>query len=245
MAANVQPQLNRLRLDQAYFQWKFHRYRNGLTGDDVSLEEIASKAADGDAISIARRADIFSRLAHLPRNAIYDFTPAHQTRLRTRANINPILFRNFGGAETLANLQRPPTDAQDRVKENLNNFRNLLRLSFRYIKCLGWGGEGVVSLWRYRPDRNRDRLVVFKAVLVRGGALATAAQNIDRERDMMTVGVTEPRTSPPCVDNFSPTDVLSCATYCTAILPRRQPCNGCLARKEKIHSCTKYGGQHR
>lgn len=184
-----------LSLDQAYFQRKFHNYRNGLNGVEVSLQEILRRAQQGDPVSLTRRANILQRLRDdLPRqNAIYGFTQANSTRLRARAVPRRNLLRNLGEVVSLANFQRPPTGAQARVKDNLNTFRDLLRSSFRYIKCLGWGGEGMVSLWRYQPDRNRDRLVVFKAVIQQGDNPATAALNIDRERDMMTVSVIEPK----------------------------------------------------
>ncbi|KAG6361235.1 hypothetical protein INS49_009459 [Diaporthe citri] len=37
-----------------------------------------------------------------------------------------------------------------------------MRSCFRYVKCLGWGCDGIASLWRYSPGPGQEHLVVMK-----------------------------------------------------------------------------------
>lgn len=180
-----------LELEQAYCQHKFHYYRNGLDGYHVSLQEIHAGAVAGNAHAIARWADIQNRwLHHLPRvGAIYGFTQAHSARLNAVAVPIRQPFQTWRGRPPA--LRRPGAKDQAEVKKNLNNFRNLLRSTFSYIKCLGWGGEGVVSLWRYRPSRGAEHRVVMKASVRRGRSPASATQDLIAERSMMTVSTIE------------------------------------------------------
>lgn len=181
---------NNLLWEQAYSQQKFHYYRNGIPGYHISLRNILIRANAGDAYSVARRADINNRsVNHLPRQAAYGFTQAHSARLKAVAVPQRETFESLGGkAEAPV---RPEADTQVDVKENLNNFRNLLRATFSYIKCLGWGGEGIVTLWRYRPSPDRARRVVMKASVRAARDPASAAQDINKERDMLTVSTAE------------------------------------------------------
>jgi hypothetical protein len=177
---------NRLIWEQAYCQHKFHYFRNVLDGAEVSLPEIRRGANAGDADCIARLADITQRaMQNLPRQAAYGFTRANSARLKAVALPNRDPFRAWGGK--VPALDRPNADEQAKVKENLNNFRDLLRSTFRFVKCLGWGGEGVVTLWRYRPSPDRERRVVMKAPIQGARNPALAALNINGERDTMTV----------------------------------------------------------
>lgn len=181
--ANAQGQLE---LEQAYCQHKFHYYRNGIYGYHISLEEIHAGAVAGSARAVARWADIQNRrLHHLPRVGAYGFTQAHSARLNAVAVPSRQEFRTWRGRPPA--LPRPDAESQAEVKTNLNNFRSLLRSTFRYIKCLGWGGEGIVSLWRYKPSRGAEHRVVMKASVRRGRSTASAAEDLIAERSMMTV----------------------------------------------------------
>lgn len=184
-AANVQ-----LTLRQAFCQDKFHFYRNGLSGADDDLGGIIEKAKVRDPAALARLANIVARYNTLPRPGYFRLTLWHRARLGAIAAARRVPFRE----RTLSPPPRPDADTREEVKDQLNNFRALLRTTLRYVKCLGWGRDGVITLWRYRPTRGQDHRVVLKQS-ARVGQLARRQEarpildtrNILNEKSVMTV----------------------------------------------------------
>lgn len=223
-----------LDLVQAYFQDKFHRYRNGRRGVNDTLRLINTRADAGDAAAIRRRNNINARRGTLPRPGNFQFNFWQRDRIRAIAFNKRKPFRD----ETPNAMRNPGADAQEAGKEQLNNFRNLLRTTFRYIKCLGAGTDGVLTLWRYQPSRGQTHHVVMKQS-ARGHRLPGARPTLDverilREKDMTTVStipnlesylfihlgmLTNPRLS----------DAVPSAPHCTTFLhartPSRRPCD--------------------
>lgn len=184
-AANVQ-----LTLQQAFCQDKFHLYRNGLSGANDDLKGIIEKARTRDAAALARLANIVARYNTLPRPGYFRFILYHRARLGAIAAAKREPFRE----RTLSPIPRPDADTRGEVKDQLNNFRALLRTTLRYVKCLGWGRDGVITLWRYRPTRGQDHRVVLKqsARVVQRGRRQEAkpildTRNILNEKIVMTV----------------------------------------------------------
>lgn len=172
---------------QAYFQDKFHLYRNGRRGVKDTLRAIYARANAGDAAAIRRRNNINARLGTLPRPGNFQFRSRHRDRLGAIAFDKRKPFR-----DKIPNAMRQPgADAQEAGKEQLNNFRNLLRTTFRYIKCLGAGTDGVLTLWRYQPSRGQTHHVVMKQSARghrrRGARPTLDVERILREKDMTTV----------------------------------------------------------
>lgn len=214
-AANVQ-----LTLQQAYCQDKFHLYRNGLPGAKDDLRGILAKARNGDAAAVARRANINARFNTLPRLGYFRFILYHRARLGAIAEARRVPFRE----RTLSPTPRPDADTQEEVKDQLNNFRGLLRTTLRYVKCLGWGRDGVITLWRYRPTRGQDHRVVMKqsARVVQLGRRQEArpvldTRNILDEKSVMTVsGNFSPNSSPhTCLGVDKSTPVRCCVEHPT------------------------------
>lgn len=143
---------------QAYAQDKFHLYRNGLPGATLDISSIRRGMRDGNPVAIARWNQIIARTNTLPRPGNFQFTQGHRQRLGALAAARRIRFRGW----RIPPIPRPSDDAQVAITNQLNNFRNLLRSTMRYIKCLGWGGEGVLTLWRYQPSTGQSYLVVLK-----------------------------------------------------------------------------------
>lgn len=142
-----------LTIAQAYFQDKFHLYRNGLPGAGVTLGAIDEGNKNGDPASVARWADIVRRTATLPRQAgNYRFLLFHQTRLKNIAAARRVSYRGWKPEA----IPRPDKATQEAAKDQLNNFRNLLRSTLFFDKCIGWGRDGILTLWRYKPSRGRQ-----------------------------------------------------------------------------------------
>lgn len=214
-AANVQ-----LTLRQAFCQDKFHLYRNGLSGADDDLGGIIEKAKVGDPAALARLANIVARYNTLPRPGYFRFTLWHRARLGAIAAARRVPFRE----RTLSPPPRPDADTQEEVKDQLNNFRGLLRSTLRYVKCLGWGRDGVITLWRYRPTRGQDHRVVLKQsarVVERGRRQEVRpildTRNILHEKSVMTVSRNfSPKSSPHiCLGVDKPTPVRCCVEHPT------------------------------
>lgn len=194
-AANVQ-----LTLQQAFCQDKFHLYRNGLSGANDDLRGILARASAGNPAAVARRANINARFNTIPRPGYFRFTLWHRARLGAIAAAKREPFRE----RTLSPPPRPDADTREEVKDQLNNFRALLRTTLRYVKCLGWGRDGVITLWRYRPTRGQDHRVVLKqsARVVQRGRRQEArpildTRNILDEKIVMTVSRNlSPNSSP-------------------------------------------------
>lgn len=183
---------------QGYCQHKFHYYRNGIPGFEATAQEIEDGAAAGDATFVQRWADVQQRTASLPGlpGGLLPPIPAaqfavnHRNRLRGVAvpNRQPLRTANIplGGVE----LKRGGRKA---VQEEYTNVYGLMRATFRYIKCLGWGGDGIASMWRYSPGPGQEHIVVMKMsdlweFLPKQKTLTRLkTQNITRERDLITV----------------------------------------------------------
>lgn len=172
---------------QAYCEDKFHLYRNGEAGAETGFRIILARAAAGDADAIARRNRILARALLLPRLGNLPFNLFHRFRLRAIAAGRRNPFRGL----TLSPIKRPDADAREAGKEQLNNFRDLLRTTFRFVKCLGWGGNGVLTLWRYKPSSGQTHHVVMKqsgrGSRRRGARPILEIISIMREKNVMTV----------------------------------------------------------
>lgn len=179
-----------LNLIQAYCQDKFHLYRNGLPGAGDSLGTIHDRARNRNAAAVARWGNIQQRRNTIPRPGNFQLNMLDRARLRAIATASRTLFRGL----VLQPVPRPPDDIQEAIRDQLNNFRELLRTSLRYVKCVGWGRDGVLTLWRYQPSRGQEFRVVMKQSAFglgpRGRPVARTSLNtvsIVREKDIMTV----------------------------------------------------------
>lgn len=220
-----------LTIRQAYCQDKFHLYRNGLPGAGDGLRAIEEGNRNGNAAAVARWGNITARFLTIPRPGNFRFNLWHRARLRAIATARRTLFRG----RVLQPIPRPEGDAQEAIREQLNNFRDLLRTSLRYVKCVGWGRDGVLTLWRYQPSRGQEFRVVMKQS-ARGGrpprrpadrpSLYTTM--IIREKNIMTVSPSCNQSNPlssylgmltkPCLS-----DAMSSTSYCTTVFHGRSP----------------------
>lgn len=178
-----------LTLRQAYCQDKFHLYRNGLPGAGDSLRVIYDGRRH-NAAAAARWASINARYLTIPRPGNFQLNMLDRARLRETATASRTPFRGL----VLQPFERPPGDIQEAIKDQLNNFRELLRASLRYVKCVGWGRDGVLTLWRYRPSRGQEYRVVMKQSAYGLGGRPVAnvrpmlnTGSIMREKGIMTV----------------------------------------------------------
>lgn len=211
---------------QAYCQDKFHLYRNGLPGAGDTLGTILVGVRNGDPAAVARWARITARFATIPRPGNFRFILWHRARLRAMATARRTPFR---GRE-LPPIPRPDENIQEAIGGQLNNFRDLLRSSFRYVKCVGWGRDGVLTLWRYQPSRGQEFRVVMKqsayGARQRGRQRARPVLStgmIMRERDIMTVSPNCSQNSPvsshlDILTNACLSDAVSSPPHCTTVL---------------------------
>lgn len=180
--------------EQAYCSHKFHYYRNGLPGHELSHDAIQDGFLNGDPVLTNRWNDIQARnpLAVPPPLALarFQFTVNHRERLRTVALGSRIALRRYGAP------QRPPIDRQARqaVTQEYTSIYPRMRASFRYFKCLGWGGEGITSLWRYSPGPGQNHMVVMKMAtssktvqVPTGTQVVIDTDDIDKERQKLSV----------------------------------------------------------
>ncbi|KAJ0120639.1 hypothetical protein J7T55_015369 [Diaporthe amygdali] len=96
---------------------------------------------------------------HYYRNVISQFTVNHRDRLRNVAVPSRAPFRTARNQIGFEDLER---QARNAVTDEYKTAYSLMRSSFRYFQCLGWGGDGIVSLWRYSPGRGQEHDVVMK-----------------------------------------------------------------------------------
>ncbi|KAL1856314.1 hypothetical protein Daus18300_010799 [Diaporthe australafricana] len=144
---------------QAWLQDKFHYYRNGMPGRNDTHEDIRDDAAAGDAAAIQRLADIAARRAHqLPRAGNYTFTDADRGRLKGVAVVN----RGWYNTAVPPDRRQPiEPEARQVVRVEFRRAAQLLTSSFRYVKNLGYGHNGIMSLWRYQAP-GQDHHIVMK-----------------------------------------------------------------------------------
>lgn len=202
MAAALAALANNVVDQQGYAQHKFHYYRNGILGFQDTFRDIADGAASGDPVYVARWADIGLRIAALPGMPggvippapAFQFTVADRDRLRNVAFPVRNLFTTAPAPTGRRELER---EARDAVKEEYTNAYKLMRSSFRYIKCLGWGGDGIVSLWRYSPGAGQEHSVVMKMSVQwdlpepTGRKPRVSTEYLEKERDVITVSYYE------------------------------------------------------
>lgn len=188
---------------QGYCQHKFHYYRNGLPRHDATEQEIADGANAGDAENTRRWADIIARTAALPGLPVpgfpgmaipaagnFQFTNNHRDRLKGVAVANRTRFNT---AQTVLGTTVMGREAREAVQEEYTSAYKLMRSSFRYVKCLGWGGDGIVSQWRYSPGPGQEHSVVMKMSNQSelggptGRTPRVVTQFLDQERDTITV----------------------------------------------------------
>ncbi|KAG8163387.1 hypothetical protein KVR01_006684 [Diaporthe batatas] len=147
---------------QAYSAQKFHYYRNGIPGYELTYWDIQNGFLNGDPVLTQRWNDIQARNGlnppPVPALARFQFTANHRDRLRTIAVNNRLPLRA---------MVAPPNAPIDRrarqtVAQEYTTLYPRMRATFRYFKCLGWGGEGITSLWRYSPGPGQNHMVVMK-----------------------------------------------------------------------------------
>lgn len=228
MAAAPGPANQRLNLVQAYCQDKFHLYRNGITGFSDSLRTIYDGHIAGIAAHTARWNNILARRNTIPRAGYFRFILWHRARLGAIAAANRIPYRGWEQPP----IPRPDDETQEPIKEQLNNFRELLRSTLRFVKCVGWGRDGVLTLWRYRPSRGREHLVVLKQSAIGGrppgrpGARPRLSVTmLMREKEIMTVSI-KSNTKFPYLSMLTHqylSDAMSSTSHCTALLDGRPP----------------------
>lgn len=182
---------------QGYFQHRFHYYRNGLPNYQTSLGDIRA----GTTPELMQRwADINQRIASLPGQpgaanppaGNFNFTTNHRDRLRNLAVPNRQPLRTVQPQIGTTDVTR---EMRQVVEDEYTKAHRLMRASFRYIKCLGWGGDGIVSLWKFSPEPAQEHMVVMKMSaqwehVTRNGRRARIVTiYIDTERDVITVSL--------------------------------------------------------
>lgn len=184
----------KLSRDQGYLSHRFHWYRNGIAGHNLSIHDIYDGYVAGDPLLTHRWNDILAREAalplapqgHFPPAASFLFSANHRDRLRNRA------MANQGPLRTLQSQRGDPVDRTTRraVKQEYTRAYRLMRSCFRYFKCLGWGGDGIASLWRYSPGPGQEHMVVMKMSNIASGTgrePRVRSTYIDRERKVISV----------------------------------------------------------
>lgn len=182
---------------QGYFQHRFHYYRNGLPDYQTSLQDIKTGTTPQ---LIQRWADITQRIASLPGQpgaanppaANFNFTNNHRDRLRNLAVPNR---RPFNTVQPQIGTTDVTREMRQVLEDEYTKAYRLMRASFRYIKCLGWGGDGIVSLWKFSPEPGQEHTVVMKMSaqwehVERTGRRARVDTTfIDTEKDVITVSL--------------------------------------------------------
>lgn len=240
---------------QAYCQHKFHYYRNGLPNFQATYNEIADGDTAGDPHYVPRWADIQRRALALPGlpgvvnppAASFNFTVAHRNRLRNVAFPNRHPFRN-----TVAPLGTAPlgSEAQEAIQVEYTKGYKLMRSSFRYIKCLGWGGDGIVSLWRYSPGAGQEHSVVMKMStqweFAEPNSRKPRVTNdfLDEERDMITVsGILRGSVSQRVLTKTMPIATRPSTALSTTVLHGTSS-QGNQSRFKAVSSCSRFRGRH-
>lgn len=197
---------------QGYASHKFHYYRNGLDGYEASLRQIQDGAANGDPEFTQRWADITLRTASLPGlpaavappPGAFDFTDNSRDRLKNVAVPGRFHLRSVTVKIRTADFKPKSSDA---IQDGYTNAYRAMRATFRYVKCLGWGGEGIASLWKYSPGPGQEHSVVMKMstqldddAAPTGRRAELETQYIQEERDIITVGALSTIIRPTCAD---------------------------------------------
>jgi hypothetical protein len=165
MAAALQDVKIDMEETQGYYSHRFHRYRNGLPGHYMSWADIQHFARNGEPIMIARCDDIMNRVAVLAPPGPQPPRPTFRFRTRDRARLRALAHRKRQPLRTLPPPAKGPRlspEVKTLVRQEYTRRYARMRSCFRYIKCLGWGGEGVVSLWKYSPGPRQEHMVVMK-----------------------------------------------------------------------------------
>lgn len=185
---------------QGYFQHRFHYYRNGLPNYQDSRDHIIEQSNLLVQEYQQRLADINQRIASLPGQpgaanppaGNFNFTTNHRDRLRNLAVPNREPLRTVQPQIGTTDVTR---EMRQVVEDEYTKAYRLMRASFRYIKCLGWGGDGIVSLWKYSPEPAQGHMVVMKMsaqwehVTRNGRRARMVTRYIDTERDVITVSL--------------------------------------------------------
>lgn len=203
---------NKVQERQGWSSHNFHYYRNGLDGYDDTLKQIKDGAAKGDPGFTQRLADIALRTASLPGlpavvappPGAFQFTDNSRDRLKNVAMPGRYHLRSV--KVKMDNAEFGPED-RDAIQDGYTNAYGAMRATFRYVKCLGWGGEGIASLWKYSPGPGQEHSVVMKMstqldddAATTNGRAELDPQYIKQERDMITVGALSKSSQPACAD---------------------------------------------
>lgn len=215
-----------LQRQQRFYQDKFHRYRNGLPRSDVDFGTIIAQINARDVAAAAHLAGLLA--LPLPGLGNFQFTQGHRDRLRAIAARRRRPLQGLGPPP----LRRLGRDSREAIKDQLNNVRALLGPTFRFVKCLGWGGGGVITLWRYKPPRGQEHGVVMKqpasVSLGPGGGLTLDTDGIFAEKNMMSVRTDFKEPFPVSLAHRCLPDAMSGTSHRTPVphegSPSRGPC---------------------
>ncbi|KAI3392688.1 hypothetical protein diail_5288 [Diaporthe ilicicola] len=140
---------------QAWLQDKYHYYRNGTSAYQDFYDDLVVAANQGHQGAAQRVADVANRRANqLPRLANYVFNDWDRGRLYG------VAWRKrswFQAGQPIGMREAPlEHEAREVVRAEFRRAAQLMTSSFRYIKNLGYGPNGIMSLWRYQAPGAQD-----------------------------------------------------------------------------------------
>lgn len=185
--AQLRMYLLALQREQLYCQQKFSLYRNGNQDYLRSIGYIRALRRAGQPAQWDRM------VARMAPRANYQgiFRDADRVNLQLIANGQ---VADFSGLRILRPLS--PDDRQNARREVSRAGRMMNDNTFRFIKYLGHGGMGLVTLWEYRqPGRRQVRRLVMKISTDSrpgsqpGAPPVAVTDDIQKEKTFMTVGL--------------------------------------------------------
>jgi hypothetical protein len=115
----------------------------------------------------------------------------------------------------------------DAARQEVGRAGQIMNNTFRFIRYLGNGGQGMVSLWEYRPGpRQVHRLVLKVSTVTKLGPGPNPKQvpdtaQVEREKDFMTVSsILEASVQMLIRDLPHYRDFYGRRTYCNALYSR-------------------------
>lgn len=185
-AAQLRRTIGAVVMQQRYTQHKFSLYRNGDTNFRRSLGNLRELRQAG-------QADLWDRMRarQIPRGSYRGiFRDADRVALQDIADQRQLYF---GVA-----LRRPPRisrPSMDTARGEVRRAGQIMNNTFRFIRYLGHGGQGMVSLWEYRPGpRQVHRFVLKVSTATKPGPEPNDPEvadtdGVEKEKDFMTVSL--------------------------------------------------------
>ena len=138
--------------EQKYTNERFSLYRNGRYAFKKTMDDIISLKDRG-------RPEIYDKVMNrrVPRNSYRGiFTTEDRAELKALADQQ----QEFHGEKR---RYRPMPDLEKRdIRVAFSGAARLLNNKFRFVRYLAAGGQGMVSLWEYRPGRGKLYRLVMK-----------------------------------------------------------------------------------